>query len=118
MLGWIYSRNILLCENYVNQPATFFKKELWEAIGDMNPAYKAAWDYEQWLKMAGRSRAISIHRTLSNFRRHDQSISENHFEKQFDEELKIAREHGNFIHYLIHTFNKYKIIFVYKLLSK
>ena len=37
--------------------------------------------------------------------------------KQFAEELAIASEHGNWLHRLIHRFNCWKIVTVYKLLS-
>lgn len=117
LIGFFYSRNILLCENFINQPSTFWRRDLWEEIGQLNPEHKAAWDYELWLKMAQKSRPIHLRKKLSAFRRHKTSISENNFEKQFDEELAIAREHCNFIHYVIHAFNRWKIVSIYKIIS-
>lgn len=117
ILGFFYSRNVLLCENYINQPATFWKMRLWRECKDLDPKYKAAWDYELWLKMADKSPAIHIRKYLARFRRHDDSISEQYFIEQFTEELEITREYGNILHWLIHKFNQIKIIFVYKLLS-
>ena len=118
ILGYFYSRNILLCENFINQPATFWRMSLWNKVNDLNPAYKAAWDYELWLKMAECSPAIHIRSYLSHFRRHDASISENNFEQQFSEELSIARDHGNWLHHVIHRINIWKIVTIYKLLSR
>ena len=118
LLGYFYSRNILLCENFINQPATFWRMELWRELGGgLNSKYKAAWDYELWLKMAESSPALHLRENLAIFRRHDGSISENNFEQQFTEELAIASEYGNCIHHLIHAFNKWKIITAYKILS-
>lgn len=118
ILGYFYSRNILLCENFVNQPATFWRMELWRGMGGgLESKYKAAWDYELWLRMAEKSPAVHLRTYLAEFRRHEGSISENFFERQFSEELAIASEHGNRIHYLIHAFNKWKIITAYRLLS-
>ncbi len=116
ILGYFFSRNMLLCENYINQPSTFWKRELWEMAGYLENEYKAAFDYHQWIKMAGLSKAIPIHTRLARFRRHPGSISENHFERQFDEEMSIVRQYGNFMHVFIHTLNRYKIVFIYKLL--
>ncbi len=118
LLGFFYSRNVLLCENFVNQPSTFWRMSLWRAIGGgLDSQYKAAWDYELWLKMGEKAPALAVHEYLAEFRRHPGSISENFFERQFAEELAIARAHGNAIHGLIHRFNTWKIVTAYKLLS-
>jgi len=117
LIGYFYSRNLLLCENFINQPATFWRMDLWREIGGLKSRYKAAWDYELWLKMSQTAPAAHLHENLAAFRRHEDSISENFFEKQFAEELEIASEHGNAIHRLIHRFNAWKIVTAYRLLS-
>lgn len=117
LIGYFYSRNMLLCENFVNQPATFWRMDLWREIGGLKSAYKAAWDYELWLKMSAVAPARHLHCDLAAFRRHPGSISENFFERQFAEELQIAAEHGNALHRAIHRFNQWKIVTAYKLLS-
>lgn len=118
VLGYFYSRNLLLCENYINQPATFWKARLWRKVsGNLNTKYKAAWDYELWLKMAQISKAIHIREYLALFRRTEGTISETYFEKQFYEELKIAKTYGNKIHALIHNFLIISRVSVYKILS-
>ncbi len=117
IIGFFYSWNVLLCENFINQPATFWRMDLWRELDALDPQFKAAWDYELWLKMATLARPLHLRKLLTSFRRHTESISENHFEKQFAEELAISRKYGNLIHYLIHKFNVWKIVTVYKLLS-
>lgn len=117
VLGFFFSRHVLLCENFINQPATFWRLGFWRQVCDLKTKYKAAWDYELWVRMAAVSSPVHIRRYLSEFRRHDESISENHFEKQFQEELAIAGEHGGIIHRIVHTFNVWKIVAIYKLLG-
>ena len=117
LIGFFYSRNVLLCENFINQPATFWRMDLWRKIGGLKSVYKAAWDYELWLKMSAESPAHHLHCDLASFRRHGGSISENFYEKQFSEELQIASEYGNCFHRVIHKFNQWKIVTAYKLLS-
>ncbi|MGI6524867.1 MAG: glycosyltransferase family 2 protein [Bdellovibrionota bacterium] len=116
ILGWFYSYRLLLCENYINQPATFWKMDLWREVGGLSMQYRIAADYHLWLKMAQRSSAISVHDCLAHFRRCGQSISDNHFERQFSEELKIAAEYGGWLVRLIHRFNSWKTVTVYRLL--
>lgn len=117
LLGRRYSHNLLLCENYINQPATFWRRRIWDAVGGLDTVHKAAFDYLLWLKMAQRSRAIAIPHYLAKFRRHETSISENQFRKQFSEELMISRAYGNRLHYAIHWLNMKKIICIYNLLA-
>ncbi len=117
IIGFFYSRNVLLCENFINQPATFWRMDLWRGLGGLKSEYKAAWDYELWLKMSGRAPAAHLHCDLAKFRRHEDSISENHFVRQFAEELAIAGEHGNRLHRLIHKFNQWKITTAYRMMS-
>lgn len=116
ILGWRYSRKLLLCENYINQPATFWKMNLWRQVGGLSMQYRIAADYHLWLKMAQYSPAIAIHDSLAHFRRCGQSISDNQFERQFPEELEIAAEYGGWLTQLIHRFNSWKTVTVYRLL--
>ena len=116
LIGYFYSRNMLLCENYINQPATFWRAKLWDEANHLNPKYKAAWDYELWMKMALKSQPIPIRETLSQFRSHDGSISENYFAQQFAEEHEISKTYGNILHRIIHKLNQLKIVAIYKIL--
>ncbi|MCP4179179.1 MAG: glycosyltransferase [bacterium] len=69
LIGYFYSKNILLCENFINQPATFWIMDLWKEVsGNLNREYKAAWDYELWLKMAQKSKAVHLREYLASFR--------------------------------------------------
>lgn len=117
LIGHFHSRDVLLCENYINQPAVFWRMDLWRKAGGLHSSYKAAWDYELWLKMAELAPPSPLHGTLASFRRHPGSISEGFTERQFREELAIASERGGPLHRLIHAFNFWKITAVYKILG-
>ncbi len=118
LLGMVYSRNVLLCENFINQPAVFWRLDLWREIGGLNSSFRAAWDYDLWLKMAMLARPRHLRRTIACFRRHHESISENHFEQQFREELQIAGQYGNVLHRQVHQFNCWKITTTYRMLAR
>jgi glycosyltransferase involved in cell wall biosynthesis len=117
VLGWRYSRNVLLCENYVSQPATFFRREYWQKTGGLSTAYKAAFDYDLWLRFAALGPAFPIHEYLARFRRHSGSISENNFALQFKEESSIMSSQGSWPQKALHELNSRKIIIAYRLLS-
>lgn len=118
IIGRFYSYNMLLCENYINQPATFWKMDLWRKVGGLSMEYRIAADYHLWLKFAQMSKVIVFHKKLAHFRRCGESISDNQFDRQFQEELEIASLFCGTITYIIHQFNYWKIITTYKLLSK
>lgn len=118
LVGWRYSRNILLCENFISQPAVFFRRELWESAGGLATCWRAAFDYDLWLRFARLSPAHPVHRVIARFRRHPGSISEATFERQFEEELRLARREGGRLHGLIHRFNTWKILTVYRWLNR
>ena len=117
-IGYFFSKNILYCENFINQPATFWKMDLWGQICPLSTKYKAAWDYELWLKMAQLSPAYHLRNYLASFRRCEGTISETHFEKQFNEELEISRKYGNIINYLIHIVLIKIRLLLYRFMSK
>ena len=112
------SRHLLLCENYISQPATFWRRDLWQQAGGLSTDYRAAFDYDLWIRLAACSRALPIHQVLASFRRHDTSISARQFERQFQEELASAVRAGQPLHRLVHRFNCWKILCVYRLLSR
>lgn len=118
LIGWFYSYQILLCENYVNQPAAFWKIDLWHKVDGLSMKYRIAADYHLWIKFAQISKAIALHKKIAHFRRCGESISDNQFESQFQEELEIAKLFCGKITYAIHQLNCWKIVITYKILSK
>jgi glycosyltransferase involved in cell wall biosynthesis len=113
-----YSYARLLTENYISQPAVFFRSELIEEAGKLNTGLEYTMDYDLWLRFGRKYPAAVLNRYLSGFRRHSGSLSENYTGKQFDEQHSVALAHGaNRWQKAIHKFNVKKIIWGYKVLS-
>ena len=117
LLGYRFSRRVLWTENFISQPATFWRTDLWQRCGGLDTAYKAAFDYDLWLRFVDQSPPLSLPVYLSAFRRHQDSISEQSFVNQFNEELAISKREASFLYYQIHRFNYYKIVIIYKLVA-
>jgi glycosyltransferase involved in cell wall biosynthesis len=68
---------ILVYENpFVPQQAMFWRKDLYERVGGVNPVLRFAMDYELTLKfLLGRARVVKIHKVLANFRVHPEAKS-------------------------------------------
>lgn len=118
VLGFSFNRNFLLCENFINQPATFWRRELWGKCMPLSENYKAAWDYELWLKMSLYGSPIVIRSYLAKFRRHPGSISETQFATQFKEELNIGQNYGKSWHNIVHNLNRLKTVAIYTLMHR
>ena len=78
--------------NYVCQPALFFRRGAWEGAGPLRLDLAAAWDYDFLLRLwrQGPVRPLGG-APLAYFRWTPGSISGSGFERQFAEELAIAR---------------------------
>lgn len=108
----------LLRENYISQPAVFFRKDLFQEAGPLDLSLKYAVDYDLWLRFARIAPAQVICHYLSAFRRHGTSKSEMGFRDQFYEQYEVVKRYNpSRYNRIIHGFNIFKIIFSYRLLG-
>ena len=64
-----YSRHRLFhYSDFIVQPATFFRRSAFEAVGGIDPQIHWAMDYDLWLKMARRFEFAYLPRRLADFR--------------------------------------------------
>ena len=113
-----FSYNKLLRENYISQPAVFFRKELFEEAGPLDLSLHYAMDYDLWLRFGRISPAGVVNRYLSSFRRHGTSKSETGFRDQFFEQYQVSQRYQpSFFNRAIHRFNIFKIITSYRIIN-
>ena len=117
LLGHCFSRQVLWTENFISQPATFWRADLWRRCGGLDTVYKAAFDYDLWLRFTSQSAPLSLPVYLASFRRHSESISEQNYSVQFAEELAISKLKTSPLCYQFHRFNCFKIVAIYRLLE-
>jgi len=111
---------ILFVANYINQPSTFFKKEVIKKVGLLDVNLRYEMDYEYWLRMKKYGyKNYYLNTPLSYFRIHSSSKGGVEFEKQFNEELKVAKKYckSKFLINL-HKIHNWIIVWVYKLIKK
>lgn len=115
-----YGYGKLISENFISQMTVFWKREILEEVWYFNEDEHLCMDYEYWLRIWSKYDPIYIHDYLANFRRYPASKSGSRYNKQFQDELRIAEKYadGKYRFYiLLHKFNYYKITFVYKMLD-
>jgi GT2 family glycosyltransferase len=84
-----FSYNRLLVENFISQPAVFFRKSAIEEAGLLDVNLPTAMDYDLWLRLARIGKPGYINDFLAGFRIHRGSISARSFRKQFEEQYSI-----------------------------
>lgn len=114
-----YSFKKLLAENFISQPATFWKRDLLTNIGYLKEKEYYCLDYDYWLRLGKNYKPGFINSYLANFRYYSDSKTGKVNKKQFQDELRLAMnfKKENFWPLLLHKFNYYKIIIIYKILN-
>jgi glycosyltransferase involved in cell wall biosynthesis len=113
-----FSIDKLLRENFISQPAVFFRKELFEKTGRLDLSLKYAMDYDLWLRFAKTAPPGVINLDLAKFRRHRSSKSEKGFRDQFFEQYAVSGKYNpSLFNRVVHRFNIFKIIVSYRILS-
>lgn len=105
--------------NFINQPSTFFTREVFEKVGKLNIDLKYEMDYEYWLRMIKAGfKNFYINISLSYFRIHKSSKGGADFEKQFNEELEVQKKFcNNRLITFLHILQIKIIITIYKLIK-
>jgi len=62
----------LLRQGYVHIPqqTMFFRRELWEQVGPLDPSFYFAMDYDLWIRIAAKCEIKYVSQTWANFRIH------------------------------------------------
>lgn len=105
--------------NYVSQPATLIRRSAWTAAGGaLRTDLAAAWDYDLWLRLWRHGGAVRVpgRAPLAFFRWTPGSISGAGYERQFAEELALARADAGPLapSALLHVFVARGIVFCYR----
>jgi glycosyltransferase involved in cell wall biosynthesis len=115
-----YSWRRLLIENYISQPAVFFRRRLYQRVGPIDPKYQCAMDYDLWLRMGAVARPAFLDRELARFRVYGETKMSTLFERSFQEEIEIAGKVAAGRHPVLmalHHLNRYKLLAAYKLMA-
>ena len=85
-----YRYRQLLRENFVSQPAVFWRREFGEQIGPLDTGLYYTMDYDLWLRMGKACDPFVLGRVISSFRWHGGSKTGRLDRRQFDEQYEVA----------------------------
>ena len=107
----------LLFENYISQPAAFFKKEAFDSVGAFDLTLHYAMDYDLWLRLANISPPVVIKNDLAAFRMQKHSKSSMNFKNLFIEQYLVHQRYDHNRWLLIkHRFTIALILMIYRFL--
>jgi len=59
---WLYDHN------YIPQPSAFWRRELYEAVGGLDPRFDLAMDADLWIRFAEKTKPVHVRRVWSRMR--------------------------------------------------
>lgn len=115
-----YSRSLLIATNsIIPQPSSFWSRDAYQKIGQFNPQYRYAFDYDYWIRLSKFYKPVYIPNKLSQFRLHASSKSQNNFIDQMWEETRVLQDnHINSISVNLHYLHTIATLTAYHLLRK
>jgi glycosyltransferase involved in cell wall biosynthesis len=101
----------LLRQGYVHIPqqASFFRADLWEELGPLDPSFYFAMDYDLWVRIASVAPLLYTRRLWANFRLHSGAKTTLADERCWTEMLRVHQREGG---------SKFSIIYAKYLLRK
>lgn len=113
-----YAYRRLLRENFISQPAVFWRRSFGQRVGPLDESLHYTMDYDLWLRMGRLTEPLFLDRVLAHFRLHRGSKSGQVNRRQFDEGYAVATRYfdGDRASRLMHRLNVEKIVWAYRLL--
>jgi glycosyltransferase involved in cell wall biosynthesis len=113
-----YTFRRLLRENFISQPAVFWRRDFGKAAGPLDESLHYAMDYDLWLRMASLRGPLVLDALLAHFRLHGRSKSGRVQREQFDEQYCVASKHfgADWQSRVMHKLNVEKIVGAYRVM--
>jgi glycosyltransferase involved in cell wall biosynthesis len=114
-----YSYRKLLRENFIPQPAVFWRRCFGQSIGPLDESLHFTMDYDLWLRMGKAAAPLIIDQSLAQFRMHAGSKSGRVDRRQFDEGYEVACRYcdADGVSRIAHRLNVEKIVWAYRVLQ-
>jgi glycosyltransferase involved in cell wall biosynthesis len=114
-----YSYRKLLRENFIAQPAVFWRNDFGVEAGPLDESLHYTMDYDLWLRMGKLAEPLILDRVVAQFRIHQGSKSGKVNRRQFDEGYRVAGRYfgEDTLSRFIHRLNVEKIVWAYRFMQ-
>lgn len=89
----LYSYNSLLSEDFISQPATFFRSEIIKEFGYLNTDLNFVLDYEYWCRIGKKYKPGIIHDYLASFRFYKTSKTGGSYKTALKEDYEMIKNY-------------------------
>ena len=79
---------------HIPQQASFFRADLWQQVGPLDPSFYFAMDYDLWIRLAKLAPLIYLPRLWANFRLHGDAKTIADADRCWPEMLRVCRREG------------------------
>jgi len=90
-----YSYKNLLHENFISQPAVFFRRSFFRDVGHFDESLHYAMDYDLWLRMGAISNPVILHEYIAAFRWHPLSKTSAQLRNSLQEAAVVAHRYAS-----------------------
>jgi glycosyltransferase involved in cell wall biosynthesis len=113
-----YSYRKLLRENFISQPAVFWRREFGLEFGPVDESLHYTMDYDLWLRMGKSADPMILDKVVAQFRIHSDSKSGKVNRGQFDEGFRVAERYfdDDRVSRIAHRIHVEKIVWAYRLM--
>lgn len=115
----MYSYRVLTWFDYIAQPGTFWRKEMFQEAGLFNRQYKYAFDYDYWLRLGKLHKPLFIDSYLACWRFHAQALSVREYKEEIQQAYSIGMQYdGKLIDSFIRKVVCAGVILIYSILNR
>ena len=79
---------------HITQQAAFFRKDVWDKVGPLDPSFYFAMDYDLWVRIAAVAPIVYLPKLWANFRLHRDAKTISADDRCWPEMLRVHRRYG------------------------
>jgi glycosyltransferase involved in cell wall biosynthesis len=90
----LFSYSHLLAEDFISQPATFFRRRVYEKFGGLDESLHYCLDHEYWLRIGQETQWLYVAEPLAVMRQHSSSKTNSQLTKAYWESFRMRQRYG------------------------
>lgn len=105
-----YSKTRLLSHDFITQPATFIRREVFDKVGPLSTDYRYIFDWEYWIRVSRHYDFVRLPNTLAGYRITGSNLTTIGGKYRLKEMLHLVWKSGgliNLMKFLVRLFRKY-----------